>query len=265
IAGLYAAIRLFALDFRPPGGAYHPSAGLNFIKNYLFLMVGSLVRLDFMELLHHWRIFQSNGSYAELFSYLLGKPFYLMALLLIPLLYLVAYLRNPPGRFFILWGIIAFLPVAFFPGSGERLLYFPLTGLLTLVPIPIHYLSTKLKQKNLSYLFSFIWLGYLFWIQQSTLKNWMFASEITKKTVEIIGQMAQTTGRPMTVCVDQAPDHYQGAWVLRMGFEQLGGLFYPEGLVETKLRSERDCPDDSTRLLFFGEFQGYQLVLKPAN
>ena len=265
IAGLYAGFRLFALDFHPPGGAYQPDVGLNFIKNYLFLTVGSLMRLDFMELLDYWRIFQSNGNFGQLTSNLTDKPIYAIILILAPLLYFTAFLISAYSRFFIFWGFCSFLPVAIFAGSAERLLYLPLTGFAALIPIWIHKLSEKFRSKNLFYLLAIIWIGYLFVVQQITVKHWRYASAITQKTVDVIGQAAQAAGQPIKVCLEQAPDHYYEAWVFRMGFEQLGELFYPEGLVETKLRSERDCPVGSNRLIFFGEFRDDQLILQPAN
>ncbi len=265
IIALYVGFRLFALDFRLPGGVYHPHVGLNFIKNYLFLTVGSLTRLDFIELLDYWRTFQSTGSFIELISNLAEKPGYFIFLICAPLAYMIAFLNSQASRFFILWGVCSFLPTAIFAGSGERLLYLPLTGLAALTPIWVHNLLEKFGSKKLFFSLTIVWIGYLFVVQQITAKHWRYASEITRETVEVIGQTAQVAGRPITVCVHQAPDHYYGAWVFRMGFEQLGELFYPDGFVETKLQSERDCPADSNRLLFFGQFRNLQLTLKPAN
>lgn len=262
---LYVGLRWFALDFRPPGGAYHPSAGLNFLKNYLFLMVGSLFRLNFMELLDYWRAFQASGDFIELISNLAAKPSYLFALICAPLAYVTAFLYSPASRFFILWGLSALLPVTLFAGTGERLLYLPLTGLAAVIPIWIYKMSEKLDSKKLLYLLATIWIGYLFWTQKLTVKNWRFASVVTQETVKTIGQTAQLAGGPATVCVELTPDHYYEAWVFRMGFEQLGELFYPEGLVETKQRPRKDCLADSSRQLFFGEFRNYQLILKPAG
>jgi hypothetical protein len=102
-------------------------------------------------------------------------------------------------------------------------------------------------------------------MQQLTLKNWLFASSATQKTVAVISQATETVRRPITICADRPPDNYQGAWVLRMGFEQLGDLFYPTGSVKTKLRSNSDCSADSNRLVFLGEFKNYELILKPAT
>jgi hypothetical protein len=264
IIGLFAGFRLFALDFRPPGGAYHPAAGLNFVKNYLFLTVGSLFRLDFMKLLDHWRAFQTSGDFNGLIANLTAKPSYMFALICASLAYMAVFWYSPTSRFFILWGFLALLPVALFAGTGERLLYLSLTGLSAIIPIWIHNLSEKLDSKKLFYLLAIIWIGYLFGMQQLTVKNWRSASAVTQKTVRIIGQTAQAAGRPVTVCVERTPDHYYEAWVFRMGFEQLGELFYPEGLIETKQRSQKDCPADSNRRLFFGEFRNYQFILEPS-
>ncbi|MGE5693357.1 MAG: hypothetical protein ACM3YF_06215 [Candidatus Zixiibacteriota bacterium] len=224
-----------------------------------------MFRLNFMELLNYWQNFQTNGNFSQLISNLAVSPVYLIPLILSPLFYITVFLVYPNARLFILWGFCSLLPVAFFAGTGERLLYLPLTGLLVAMPVFIHNLSKQLGGRKLLYSLTIAWLGYLFIVQQVTLRNWLFASDITRKTVVVIGQAAETTGKSITVCADRPPDNYRGAWVLRMGFEQLGELFYRAELVRTKLRSNADCFLDSNRIVFRGEFKNYELTLKPAT
>ncbi len=261
VALLYVTVRFWVFYPHFPGGGYHFGVSLNFLKNLAFLFTASMAHFNFLELAEIWRHFQLEGNVAIFLGKLSNNPSLMLVAAFAPLFYLFSFLYVSQTRPFILFGVCAYLPVAFLGGTGERLLYLPLAGLAAVVPVCLHEMSKKLSKKQIFYFGLAVWFSYLFWTQQQVLGKWLTASRFTRQAVETIGKVALQSDKPITVCVDKIPHHYQGAWLFRMGFEKWGELFYPEGRVKTFQRANFECPDDSNRMLFFGGFKNYQLVL----
>jgi hypothetical protein len=245
-----------------PGGGYRFGVTLNVFKNLVFLFVASIAHFNFIELAETWHNFQVEGDAGTLIAKFLHDPPLFVVAVAAPLLYLLAFFYVPRVRTFILFGICAYLPMAFFGGTGERLLYLPLAGLAAVVPVFLYETAKKWSKKQILYLGLAVWFSCLFWTQQQVLDKWLTASKFSRQAVETIGKVALQSDKPITICVDKIPHHYQCAWLFRMGFEKWGELFFRDGRVKTFQRKNFECPNDSNRILYFGEFQDYRLNLQ---
>lgn len=229
---LYRLPALLAVDST---AAYVPVIGLHILKNYLFLFTGSLVDLDFRHLLEIWNAFRDSHNFSQLLTQI-TRMGVIPAIIVVMFLYILLWWRGGKAvRLMLLWAILFFLPGSLLKGTGERILYLPLFGLVTawvtfLLPLLRKFWSTARTQRlaagTVLALF-LLWVGYNVFRLHTRVGCWEKAGAISENVIQTIDRMQSNWPPGTTVLALDILDNYEGAWVFRMGFEQLPYLFWP--------------------------------------
>lgn len=257
----YLIIRLPAIYSQPADSLYRPALGWHIVKNYLFLLVASIADLDHRSLLEKWNQFVGSGNPKELIQSFISRPLVLALCLAVPLIYLTAALRGPrPVKLMFWWAILFLGPAALLRGTGERILYLPLAGLVSIQATFIYYLfQGTLTRNGLHRIFAAglviavlaLWSGYNFSRSFSRVQNWKKAGNYCKSVIDTIDQLSSGWEINTQVFILNLPDNFHGAWVFRNGFPELKSLFFKWRQFEMHKVGDQVTPDQilSTALL----------------
>lgn len=181
--------------------------GFNLVKNAIYILSAPLIPLNYAHI-------EDQFSTLGLFDIIKHNP-QILTLLLVPLFYLFAFLRDKKNFLIIFTAtIILSLPVLFLPGSGERYIYLPSIGILTILGFIIFSFKKSLQYP----LIVFITILFCITTLISTDK-WNKASYISRNITEQTGAISKRLNGNSTLYFVNLPDSYNGAYVFRNGID----------------------------------------------
>jgi len=244
---------------------YRLEVHANVLKNLAFLCVSSLFPLDFRAALNAWNSWYLQGDFGALTQFIVGYPGVIVGTLVAIGLWGSIFLwSHPAAKRLAGWVFIAALPVLFFRGTGERLIYISLPGMAGAVAVILavwhrsfvvafartgRWISPALVLVILA--FNINWL-------YGNLRDWRSASELSRTVVSALVDTKIPAGT--TVRFTGLPDNINGAWVFRLGIEDAFTLYANRPDVRV-LPTRVFTPEDSDSAVLNYVWNGEQFTL----
>ena len=253
LAGLYAITRMGAIVQATHEQAYRLEFGLNVAKNALFMFVANLFPVDFRATLQAWNRWYKDGDLSAALAFVLAHPGIIVGSVIAVLFWVAVLLwGNRAARRLTLVMIVAALPVLFFRGTGERLLYLASTGAAGVFAVILAGWHISFRE-NMGRIGRWIApamavaliLLHAVWLRDKQV-NWQTASELSRTVVDAAVQLGGRLPANAVVQLSGLPDNTGGAWVFRSSIESAFKI-YTGRLDVTVTEDVSDHPDSLTR------------------
>ncbi len=206
--------------------AYRLEAGVNVAKNILFVMTANLFPANFRKLLSVWNGWYQTHESSVVFDFVLSHLGIFTALT-VALLFWIAMLLwgNRVARRFAWWMFIAAVPILFFRGTGERLLYLGSVGSSAAIAVLLagwHQSFTDVLGRwgrvAMPAAFCVLILFHVVWLR-SSLENWHDAATLSRTIVTAATELGRTLPPDAQIRFVDLPDNVGGAWVFRTSMD----------------------------------------------
>lgn len=254
----FIVFRLNAIIASTHEQSYRLELHANVLKNLAFLCVSTLFPLDFRSALAAWNNWYLHGDYGALTEFILGSPGVIVGTLVAVLVWLAIFLwGHRAARRLALWVLVAALPVIFFRGTGERLIYASLPGAAGAIAITLavwHRSFVAAFQRVGRWISPALvvlvvalnvgWLG-------DRLRDWESASDLSHTIVEALERIAPQIPAGATVGFTNLPDNINGAWVFRTSINHAFALYAGRPDVRTQAPTPASPGDWDAHVLVY--------------
>jgi hypothetical protein len=266
LAGVYLLTRLGAITQATQEQAYRLELSFNVVKNALFVCVANLFPIDFRTSLEAWNRWYKAGEESALPVYLVSHPGIIVAVAVAVIFWLAVVLwGNRAARRMAVLMIVAALPILFFRGTGERLLYLSSAGSAAA-------LGVMLAGWHSSFSGAFGRLGRLIapcaaillillhasWLREKQ-ANWETAAGLSRAIVDGAADLGRTLPPGATIQLTGLPDNIGGAWVFRSSIESAFRIYAGRPDV-TVIPEQSDLPDTAQGALLRYRWDGTGFV-----
>ncbi len=232
ITVLYTLSRYNAIATSIHASSYRLELGANVLKNFAFVAVSSLFPLDFRAALQAWNGWYLHGEFGALTEFILGSPGVIVGALVAMGIWCSIFLwGHRSAKRLAAWVFVAALPVLFFRGTGERLVYTSLPGAAGAIAITLavwHRSFVAAFQRvgrwispSLAIILLALHVGWL----TDKLRDWQSAAELSRTIVTALTEIAPGIKPGATVGFTGLPDNINGAWVFRTGIDHAFALY----------------------------------------
>jgi len=225
--------------------------------------VSSLFPLDFRAALAAWNNWSQAGSFSALAEFFLSSPAVIVGTIAAGLIWISILLwGHRAARRSALWVFVAALPVLFFSGTGERLMYTSLPGAAGALGILVATwhrtfvtVFTRAGRWIAPILIVIVLAFHVNWLDHK-LRDWESAAELSHAIVGSLEQIAHQIPADAKVGFLDLPDNIDGAWVFRTGINHAFALYAGRPdvyAVQPTPQSPADWDDSILRYRWNGE------------
>jgi hypothetical protein len=237
----------------------------NVLKNLAFVCVSSLFPLDFRAALHAWNRWYLDGQADALVEFILGYPGVLVGTFVAVVIWISIFLwGHRAAKRLAAWVFIAALPVLFFRGAGERLMYLSVAGMAGSIAVIL-----AVWHRSFVAVFRHIgrWISpamalliialNIGWLRER-LRDWQTAGELSRTIVSALAEAATEMPSGASVRFNGAPDNVNGAWVFRLGIDDAFALY--AGRPDVRAVPARAFENDPAVLTYVWTGERFQLT-----
>jgi hypothetical protein len=266
LAGVYLLTRLGAITRATQEQAYRLELGFNVIKNALFAAVANLFPADFREALEAWNRWYKAGEQSAVAGFLLSHPLIILGAFVAAVFWVaLLFWGNRAARRMVVFSIFAVLPVLFFRGTGERLLYLSSVGSTGAIAVMLAGWHVSFGEL-LGRVGRFIAPGmavllivlHVIWARERQ-ANWESAADLSRTIVDASVSLAPSLPSEARIQFVGLPDNVGGAWVFRTSIESAFRIYSGRPDV-TVIRESSDPPDSLEAALQRFQWDGTSFV-----
>jgi len=249
LGGIYLVTRLGAIALATQEQVYRLELNFNVIKNVLFVFVANLFPADFRTTLETWNRWYKAGEQSALPEFLVSHPGIIVASVVAAIFWMAVLLwGNRAARRMTVLMIVAALPVLFFRGTGERLLYLSSVGSAGTIAVMLagwHISFREILGRAGRFIAPciaiFLILLHASWLREKQ-ANWETAAGLSRAIVDASVDIGPDLPPGAAVQLIGLPDNVEGAWVFRSSVESAFRIYAQRPDV-TVIREPSDLPD----------------------